>query len=449
MPAPLLSRHAEVLSGRSTEGRHPGTERGKCVECRAAGRSASMSSRPNLLFLSHILPYPPHSGATIRTFNVLKQLSKDFDVTLLMFSRRNHQPDLSSREASRRALRAMGLDAFEALPVPSEHSRARRIWDHLRSVVTRRAYTFYQYQSREFRRQLRLALSQRSHRLIHLDSLDLHGALPDLPSRPIACTHHDIESHALRQRAALAVSPVRGYIRHQARLIERTERTLCPGFATNLVMSEVDRQRLTMLAPAARTAVVPNGVDTTFFTPSPNGTEPTGRVIFVGHTSFHPNRDAVEFFLTDIWPHVRARHPSATFHLIGRGSASDQARFAAHAAVKAHDYVPDVRPHLAQADCSVVPIRLGSGTRIKILDAWAMGRAVVSTSVGCEGLHAVNGDNILVCDTPSAFAEAVTEVLTNAELRMRLGERGRQTVEQHYSWDRVGARLRELYWQLI
>jgi glycosyltransferase involved in cell wall biosynthesis len=78
-----------------------------------------------------------------------------------------------------------------------------------------------------------------------------------------------------------------------------------------------------------------------------------------------------------------------------------------------------------------------------------MGRAVVSTSVGCEGLHAVNGENILVCDTPSAFAEAVTEVLTNAELRMRLGERGRQTVEQHYSWDRVGARLRELYWQLI
>lgn len=408
-----------------------------------------MSSRPNLLFLSHCLPYPPDSGVTIRTFNVLKQLQKDFDVTLLMFSRRAHQPDATSREAARRALRALGLHAYAGVPIASERLRPRAVWDHLRSVGTRRAYTFYQYQSGVFRRQLQDALSQRRHRLVHLDSIDLHGALRDLPALPLVCTHHDIESHALRRRAELAGQPLRWYIRHQASLVERTERALCPSFALNLVMSELDARRLTALAPAAQVAVAPNGVDTAFFTPSANGAEPGGRVTFVGHTSFLPNRDAVEFFLAEVWPQVRVRQPSATFHLIGRSAASDRARFAAHAAVTAHDYVPDVRPHLAQADCCVVPIRVGGGTRIKILDAWAMGRPVVSTSVGCEGLQAVNGENILICDTAGAFADAITEVLTNAALRARLGRGGRQTVEELYSWDRVGAGIRERYLNLI
>jgi polysaccharide biosynthesis protein PslH len=409
-----------------------------------------MTSRPNLLFLSHFLPYPPDSGATIRTFNVLKQLQKEFDVTLLAFSRRNHQPDASSRGVSVHALRGTGLEAFEAVPIASEHSRTRMVCDHVRSVLTQRAYTFYQYQSTAFRQQLRSALSQRAPRLIHLDSIDLHNVLPELPSRPIVCTHHDIESHALRQRAARTSPAALGwYVRHQAGLVERTERALCPRFALNLVMSELDQQRLTTLSPGAKVAVAPNGVDTTFFTPSPNGTDPTGQVLFVGHTSFGPNRDAVAFFLTDIWPRVRARRPSATLHLIGRGTTADHAHFGSHPGVVAHDYVHDVRPHFTKADCSVVPIRFGGGTRIKILDAWAMGRAVISTSVGCEGLRAVHGENILICDIPAEFADAVTEVLANAELRAHLGECGRRTVEALYSWDRVGTGIRELYSQLI
>jgi glycosyltransferase involved in cell wall biosynthesis len=407
-------------------------------------------SRPHLLFLSHCLPYPPDSGVTIRTLNVLKQLQKEFDVTVLMFSRRNHQPDRGGRERAWRTLQGMGFDAFEPIPIASERSRARMIWDQARSVITGRAYTFYQYQSTAFQRQLRAALSQRRPAVIHVDSIDLHGALGDLPSRPLACTHHDIESHALRQRAARATGAVlRTYIRHQAALVEHTERALCPTFAANLVMSELDGQRLTAIAPDAKVVVAPNGVDTSFFTPSRNGAAPTGRVLFVGHTSFQPNRDAVEFFLTSIWPQVRARQPGATFHLIGRGTRADRASVAAHPAVTPHDYVPDIRPHFAEADCSVVPIRFGGGTRIKILDAWAMGIAVVSTSVGCEGLRAVDGENILVRDTPAAFADGVTEILTNAELRSRLGENGRRTVEEFYSWDRVGAGIRELYFQLI
>jgi glycosyltransferase involved in cell wall biosynthesis len=387
---------------------------------------------------------------TIRGFNVLQQLQKEFDVTVLMFSRRNHQPDASNRDAGRRALAERGLYAFEPIPIASDYSRARMVWDHLRSVTTRRAYTFYQYQSPTFRRQLNEALTRSNPRLIHVDSIDLHGALRDLPSLPLACTHVDIESHALRRRAAhTAPAPLRWYIRHQAALVERTERELCPTFAANLVMSELDAQRLQKLAPTANVVVAPNGVDTSFFTPTANGKSPTGRVVFVGHTFFQPNRDAVQFFLSDVWPQVTLKRQSASFHVIGRGSPADQARFRAYPGVTAHGYVPDVRPHLASADCAVVPIRFGGGTRIKILDAWAMGRAVVSTSVGCEGLRAMDGENILVRDTPQGFAEAVTDVLADADLRSHLGAGGRRTVEAFYSWDAIGSRIRELYFQLI
>lgn len=382
---------------------------------------------------------------TIRTFNVLRQLQREFEVTLLMFSRRNHQPDDASREAGLRALRDVGLDALEAVPIGSEYSSARTAWDHLRSVATRRAYTFYQYRSATFRRQLREVLSRTSFDLIHMDAIDLHGTLDDLPSVPVVCTHHDIESHALRRRADHAQpAAVRPYIRYQAALVERTERRLCPTFAANLVMSDIDRRRLLQLAPAANVAIAPNGVDTTFFVPSGNG-RASDRVVFAGHTFVEANRDAVDFLLGDIWPLVRARRQSSTVHLIGRSSEADQARFCSHPGVTAHGYVPDIRPHLAEADCAVVPIRFGGGTRIKILDAWAMGRAVVSTSVGCEGLRAVDGENILIRDTPETFATAVTEVLGDAELRRSLGKAGRRTVEELYSWDIVGARMRELY----
>jgi glycosyltransferase involved in cell wall biosynthesis len=408
-----------------------------------------MPSRPPLLFLSQCLPYPPDSGVKIRAYHVLKQLRQDFDVTVLSFSRRNHQPDASSREAGWQALRQLGLDALEPLTIGSDHSRARTAWDHLRSLATRRAYTFYQYRSAAFRRQLESVISRTGVSLVHLDSIDLHGAIDDLPAVPFVCTHPDVESHVLRRRAETASGALGWYIHHQATLVERTERSLCPTFAANLVVSELDASRLRALAPGAEVVVTPNGVDTTYFTPPLNGRSPSGRVIFVGPTFFDPNRDAAEFFLEDIWPRVRARHRSASFHLIGRGAPGHRARFSVHEGVTAHDYVPDVRPHLADADCAIVPIRVGGGTRLKILDAWAMGRALVSTSIGCEGLRAIDGENILVRDTPAGFADAVVEVLADPELRDRLGRNGRRTVEDHYGWDTIGSGIRRLYSQLV
>ena len=409
-----------------------------------------MAARPHILFLSQCLPYPPHSGVRSRTFNVLLELQRDFDVTLLSFTRRDHHPTGADREAARSALQPLLSRVGLPAPVLAEQSGLRLIWDHLRSLLTQRPYTYYQYDSACFRSELRSNLGRAAPDLVHLDSPDLYGWLPELPEAPTTCTHHDIDPLLLRRRAARTWNPLLSmYIGHQAGLLEQLERTMCPRFNVNIVTSALDAERLGQLAPGSRTLVVPNGVDTAYFKPMPHIAAAVDRLVFVGPTSQVANRDAVEYLLSDIFPRVRARRPNASLHLIGHCSERDKTRYSAQTGVACLGQLPDVRPQLAEATCSVVPIRVGGGTRVKILDSWAMGRAVVSTSAGCEGLGAVDGENILVRDTPEGLADAVLEVLRDRSLRCRLGEIGRRTVEEKYGWHIVGRDLRRAYWGIM
>jgi len=280
--------------------------------------------------------------------------------------------------------------------------------------------------------------------------MDLYRWLPSLPAVKTSCTHHSIESELLRLRARrIPNRAVRAYVMHQANLMERVERRLCARFDVNIMTSETDAERLRALAPGSRTSAVPNGVNVDYFQPTPLHQVVPGRVTFLGPTYMFPNRDAVQFFLADAWDLVRARCPESTLHLIGKSSPADKNRFQSRPGVMSQGYVPDIRPHFAEAACAVVPIRVGGGTRLKILDAWAMGKAVVSTSIGCEGLKTVDGRNILIRDDPVEFAEAVIKVLSDGELRERLGREGRATVEQTYAWPVIGRQLNSLYGGLL
>lgn len=405
--------------------------------------------RPSVLFLSQCLPYPPHSGVTNRTYHIALELQREFDITLLAYSRRNHQADGMTRAAARAALARELTEVLEPVPIASERSATARLWNCVRSTVSSHPYLYYEYAHPEFARQLAGVLGRRRPDLVHLDSMDLYRWLPKLPAVPVTCTHHSIESDLLRLRAGQIGSAVaRAYLRLQANRIEHLERTLTQSFAVNVMMSELDAARLHALNPLAKTVVAPNGVDVDYLRPSP--VAPVhGRVVFLGPTYMFPNRDAVDFFLNEIWAQVLRTVPQASFHLVGKNSPEDQVRFQNHPAVACNGYVPDVRPHLAQAACSVVPIRIGGGTRLKILDAWAMGKAIVSTTVGCEGLAARDGENILIRDDPAAFAEAVVRVLTDADLRCHLETNARRTAEECYAWPIIGQALRDTYRALM
>src|SRR5688500_2832917 len=367
-----------------------------------------MSAKPKLLFLCQTLPYPPDGGVWIRTCHVLRLLSEAFDITALCFERAGSADNGAGWQlaASRDGLgRFANVDVFA---IPQKRSRLRFAWDHLRSLVHRRVYTTYLYDSRAFRRRLTEVVRSTAFDLVHVDSLDLAAYLPACGTIPVVCVHHDIESTLLRRRAALDPNRWCGaYLQFQAGLMDAVERRWCERVALNVTVSEQDRAVLKSAVPGARTTVVPNGVDLDEF--HPDGATGAG-IAFVGGTSPFPNLDALNYFCEEILPHLRAEAADVPVRWIGRASAAQQRHYGDRFGVELTGSVDDVRIAMREAACHIVPLRTGGGTRLKILNAWAMGKPVVSTSIGCEGLPATDGDNILIRDDPKAFAGAILSV---------------------------------------
>jgi glycosyltransferase involved in cell wall biosynthesis len=258
--------------------------------------------------------------------------------------------------------------------------------------------------------------------------------------------HHNVESRLLARRAAAERSPaLRGYLALQAALTCREEARWCERVRLNVAVSAPDRDELRAIAPGGRFVVVPNGVDTREFQPA----EGDGRTLaFVGGTEWPPNVQAMEFFCREVLPRLRERGDAPRVVWVGRASPEERRRYEQAYGVELTGYVDDVRPHLGGAACAIVPLRVGGGTRLKITTAWAMGKAVVSTSVGCEGLDARHGENILVADTPEEMAAAVHRVLHDGDLRARLERGARRTAEEVYDWEVIGREMVRAYREL-
>lgn len=403
--------------------------------------SSKHPRRPRLLFLSQTLPFPPDGGVYIRTFNVYRLLAQSFDVTALCFHRPRGTGRRSGIDESLAVLREFG--EVETFPIPQDGRPSRFAWDHVRSVATNTVYTRYLYNSAPYRERLEELLRTRSFDLVHVDTLDLATYLPLLQSLPVVCVHHNVESALLRRRAlAETLRWRRAYLRHQAALMEAEERRWCGRVALNVAVSDPDRERLGLQAPAGRYITVPNGVDTDKFRPAEGKDE---GIVFVGGTTWFPNKDALAFFSEEILPLLNDSRTAVPICWVGRATEQEQQSFQERHGIRMTGYVDDIRPYVHDAACYVVPLRVGGGTRLKILDAWAMGKAVVSTSVGCEGLAAEHGGNILIADDPRAFADAVRGVLQNPDLRARLGRAARTTVETKYSWDIIGESMTDEY----
>ena len=262
----------------------------------------------------------------------------------------------------------------------------------------------------------------------HASILDLHDVLSDYEQRLMLGTTKP--THRLQAWA-------------EWKKMQALERRVVPRFDACTTVSEHDRASLLALTHHPRVEVVPNGVDTEYF--QPTRLPEAARLIYSGSMSFPPNSDAVRWFHSAIWPSICRQIPNACLDVVGIAPPQDILAMGQDPGVTVTGYVEDVRPYFQRAAVAVVPLRLGSGTRLKILDAWAMGKAVVSTSVGAEGLAAVHGQNILIADTPDDFARCVVQLLGDSALQQRLGSAGRQTVEAQYSWAAISCRMDALY----
>ncbi len=292
---------------------------------------------------------------------------------------------------------------------------------------------------------LRRLVGHKGFDVVHVEDTLVHWLHGASMSMPLAVEFDDINSVFAHREARLDRSMYGRFLgRVNAYKQLRYDRAAAAVGHLCITASEMDSLFLRRVLPGARTGEVPNGVDTEYFRPLPHLAPDCATLLFVGTMHYGPNADAARFFVRSILPLIRSVCPKTRLQIVGMSPPPEVVALAADPHVDVLGAVDDVRPYLARATVVVVPLRYGSGTRLKILQALAMEKAVVSTAVGAEGLH-LDPSEIVQADTPRAFATAVIELLADSSKRRQLGEAGRRVVVARYDWNVAAARLYELY----
>jgi sugar transferase (PEP-CTERM/EpsH1 system associated) len=398
-----------------------------------------------ILFLTTDLSYPPQDGRMLRTYNVLRGLATRHAVHLVCFDQRHGADPDERRRVAEAHLRELctSVDVFE---IPSKRSKAALAWTGLRSLLGSLPFSCLVYRSPAALHRLERLVAEQPIDVVHVDNTTLGDHVRHVPAKARVLVHHNVESDLFRQRAASDHVRARGaFIRLDTMKMERFERRMGPSFGAHIACSVADAERLAQIMDGARVCVVPNGVDLDYFAPREGSRDGAPSVVHIGGLNWAPNLHGASWLVDQVWPQVRKAEPSATLTLVGRTGEAPIAEWRSRGGVVCPGEVEDVRPYFADASVSVAPLHVGGGTRLKILNSWAMRIPVVSTTKGCEGLPARHEDNLLIADTAESFAAAVTRLLRSPELRAKLADSGRKLVEAEYGWPRIVERTEEAY----
>ena len=396
-----------------------------------------------ILWVSHLLPYPPKGGALQRSYNLLREVAKSNEVRLLAFNQRAILPTQQAVEESLKALRVI-CKSVEVVPIPADYSFLGKYQLALRSIFTEEPYTINWLSSQPMRDLIRQSIAAEPFDLAYFDTISLAPYRELIGKIPAVLNHHNIESEMLLRRAGKEHNILKqAYFSLEAAKLRRYEETMCGAFACHMTVSELDAQRLRAIAPEIRTAVIANGVDTEYFQPDHARIRPRS-LVFAGGMTWYPNREAMRYFFRHIWPLLLREYPDITFDLIGRDPPVEIAALSkAHPNIRVRGFVDDVRPFISQSQVYVCPILDGGGTRLKIVDALAMGKAVVSTAIGCEGISVVPERDILIANDPSEFVRQIGRLFHDQELRERAQDSARRVAVEFYDWKSIGNKFNE------
>ena len=380
---------------------------------------------------------PVDTGGKIRSFNLLRELDARSRVTLLSYYGGERDVDYE-----RQLVRAFP----DAVPVHTgapDGSGAASAFDYAAKVLRRAPYAVSKFTSPQVSRLVaHWDLSGRFDVLV----CDFLSASMNFPSRlhtPSVLFQHNVESMLWRRQAAAERHVLKRLVyRLEAAKMERYERAAVGRFAHVLAVSDADRAAMAGMTAASRISVVPTGVDTKAFKPAVRNSSPEPVVLFLGSMDWEPNIDGVHYFVDAIWPRIRAAVPGAKFQVVGRNPGLPVRRLASES-IEIVGTVPSVMEYLHGAAALVVPLRVGGGTRLKIYEAMAAAKAVVSTTIGAEGLDVTNGRDIVLADTADQFATAVTRVLQDAPERRRLEDQALTTASR-YDWSAVAEELESI-----
>lgn len=381
-----------------------------------------------LIHVSQLL-YPPDTGGKIRSSNLFERLAKQHDITIVCF-RRPCESDGQLEKMRRCCNRLVTIDR------PMTQRYTPRFYCELATnLFSRYPYMMRRHFDRRVAESVNQLLREDHFDVLLCDFLQPSQNLIPVPVFPKILFEHNVESVILKRYYEQAANPVtKAYFYLQWRKLFRSEKRMAETYDHCIMVSESDCRVMNELYGVENTSAIPTGVDVEYF--SSAGAEDNGNhLVFTGSMDWLPNEDAMIFFAEQVLPRVR-RELDVKFWIVGRNPTPAVQRLAeANACIEVTGTVDDVRPFIDRASVYVVPLRVGGGTRIKIFEAMAMGKAVVSTSVGAEGLPVSDGENIILADDPEQFARKTVELMKNTEARRRLGDAGRGLVTENYTWD--------------
>jgi len=375
---------------------------------------------------------PPDTGGKIRSYQILKQLSRSHEITLFTFYP-EHPNDLHPT----------GEPIFSKvipvpLPLPSYRTTAEYA-RYARLLLTNRAYTIEKYfYYPEVRRQFTALTSAETFDQIVCDFIYPAPLIDWRSPTPKILFTHNVEAQVWERHYKVTANPIwKAVCWRESKALAKAEKAYVQQAGYVLTVSENDRAFFARYVAPDRISVIPTGVDTEYFQPQPIAQQPD-TTAFTGSMDWMPNEDGVAYYVEKILPLIRREIPAAQFWAVGRRPPK-RIEALASASVTVTGAVEDIRPYLAKAALCVVPLRSGSGTRIKIFEAMAMGKAIVSTTLGAEGLPVTHGENIILADNPADFARQTIALLRDPQRREQLGRNARRLVEENYGWPSVAA----------
>jgi polysaccharide biosynthesis protein PslH len=367
-----------------------------------------------ILFVNRELPYPPDEGGRIRAYSLLRNLAARHEMDLIAFA------DEDAESKSIPHLKAFCRSITTVRPEPRQLRENKRKYQ-LSSLFSPRPYHYYTHYSPRMQAAIDNHLGQTSTDLIHVEFA--HMGYYRLPNDiPRVLDQHNVEYEIIQRTARQEKLSVRKiYATLEWRKFKRDEIAICRRFDACLTTSERDKRVLGQHLPGQRMLVVPNGVDSDFYQPGVVDAAEDNAIIFVGTIDYFPNIDGLHYFVEEILPLVQARLPDVKLYIVGKDPPPEILRFAQQTGIVITGYVPDTREYYRRAKAVIVPLRIGGGTRLKLVEAMAMGKPVVSTTVGAEGIEITDGLNGLLRDQPQSFAQALITILTDGSVGEQLG----------------------------